>query len=291
MTPVLLAIIGTVCATYASLGAALKSTGNTRRLAHLSLSLPLVALASWVYRSSSSSLGLLGYAQQQRDLLSLTLQYDQPEKGLAVLETPLYLAHPYQETILGALVVLATVTLVSVLVQKTSKLKGLMALLSGAWITLWLVWFGTHQSIPWSSHNGESATREFLKLSQFDWQRVTQFTVPEPWYYSSQLLPLIALSLVSAFYLLYSSLNQSNQEASTKQQGGWHQYVFNIGAILCVAATLWSSLTLGFSGSSSELSLWISTLLVGSAGATCLPNIQRGTVAMLASLALVSTLL
>jgi hypothetical protein len=235
-------------------------------------------------------LGLLGYAQSQGDLLSLTLQYDQPEKGLAVLETPLYLGHPYQETILGALIVLATVTLVSVLVQKTSKLKSLLTLLSGSWIMLWLLWFGTHQIMPWSSHNGESATREFLKLSQFDWQRVAQFTVPEPWFYSSQLLPLISLSLVSAFYLLYSSLNRSDVEVSANQ-GVWQQYVFNIGAILCVAATLWSSLTLGFSGSSSELSLWISTVLVGSAGATCLPNIQRGTVAMLASLALVSTLL
>lgn len=287
MTPVLLAIIGTILAAYASLGAALKSTANTRRLARLSLSLPLVGLAMYAYRSSASSLGLVGYSHNQTQALSLTLQYDQPEKGLSVLESYLYLAHPHQEMILVALILLSTLVVGSILLQKNSKKQSLLTVLSSSWVGLWLVWLFSHSTLPLLEHSGEAGVRQFLKQSPFDWQRVAQFTVPEQsWYYNNPLWPLVLLSLLSAIYLAYSSLVKSSKEL-----GSLHQYLFHIGATFCAAATLWYSMTLSFSGSNNELILWLSALLVGSASATCLPNIQRGTVAMLASIALVSTLL
>ena len=287
MTPVLLAIIGTAFATYASLGAALKSNANTRRLARLSLSLPLVGLAIWAYRASASSLGLVAYTHVQEQALSLTFQYDQPEQGLSVLESHLYLAHPYQDLILGALVILSALVAGSILFQKSLKKQRLLTILSSLWIGLWAIWLFSHTALPLSEHSGEAGVRQFLKQSVFDWQRVTQFTVPEQsWYYSNSLWPLAALSLLSALYLIYSSLGRNS-----KEPGFLHQYLFHIGAILCVASTLWYSTTLSFSGSNTELILWLSALLVGGASATCLPNIQRGTVAMLASLTLASTLL
>ena len=287
MTPVLLAIIGTVFASYASLGAALKSTANTRRLAHLSLTLPLVSLAIWTYQASASSLGLLAYSLHQEQALSLTFQYDRPEQGLSVLESHLYLAHPYQDLILGALIILSVLTVGSVLLQKSSEKQKLLTVLSGLWVGLWAVWLFSHTVLPLAENSGELGVRQFLKQSAFDWQRVTQFIVPEhTWYYSNSLWPLVSLSILSALYLIYSSLGRNRKEV-----GVLNQYLFHIGAILCVASTLWYSTTLGFSGSSTELILWLSALLVGGASATCLPNIQRGTIAMLASLALASTLL
>ena len=217
----------------------------------------------------------------------MTFQYDQPEQGLSVLESHLYLAHPYKDLVLGALIILSALVVGSILLQKSLKKQRSLTILSSLWIGLWATWIFSHTALPLSEHSGEAGVRQFLKQSVFDWQRVTQFTIPEQsWYYSNPLWPLAALSLLSALYLIYSSLGRNSRET-----GFLHQYLFHIGAIVCVASTLWYSTTLSFSGSSTELILWSSALLVGGASATCLPNIQRGTVAMLASLALTSTLL
>lgn len=288
MTPTLLAIIGAFIATFSGLWSALRISDIRRVRAQLVLSIPLLVTAAVAYISPDRLLTIWGHRAADKTPISVTLQYDQPEQGIGIIESVLRLEYPYAKGLTIILITLSLISLFSVQLHRSRKRdkNPLLGLSTGAWFLVWFGWLSTHLTTLFIVHSGESGVRNFIKWSALDIQRVSRFVIPnDGWYYISHSGSLVILSILSALLLTLSAFGVLKTNESPGRGGGrW----YHLGALLCLIATIWMSFSMGFHGSQRELTMWLSAIVIGSASSSHLPKVSQGTVAMFALLMLLS---
>ena len=295
MTPYWLTVVGVIIPVALSSGLALEKSKRELRLLLFILTLPLCVFASLAFISPESTLSLWGYGVKSGDLLSLTVQYDQPNSGLGVIESVLQLDHPF--AVLLGIVFLASagLSLLSSLLDSSSqRVKTLAILASGTWLATSITYLLTHQTVPMVVQGGESAVRNFFKWSALDPQRVSKFVIPaEGWQYFSPQNGLFIFSIFSAVILLSvhmgllsNTRSQQPEDEIKRLAKNWYHRFYTVGALLSTLGTLWLASSHGFSGIPSESIQWTVTLALACTSVMGLPATSKASIATLCLLAL-----
>jgi hypothetical protein len=295
MTPYWLTVVGVLTPVILSSGLTLEKSERALRLLLFTFTLPLCVFAGLAFMSPEDSLSLWGYGVSNGQLLSVTVQYDQPNGGLGVIESALKLEHPLAFWLSATFLASAVLSLISSLRDTRSPLnKNMATIASGTWLVTGIAYLLTHQTLSWDVQGGESAVRNFFKWSNLDPLRVSQFVVPtDTWQYFSPQNALFIFSLFSAFMLfgvhseLFKKWTPKPAEGEEqKVNKDWYHRYYTIGALLSTVGTLWLASTQGFTGIPSESVYWIVTVAMACSSVLNLPAVSKASIASLCLLAL-----